>query len=136
MGDKNQMTKKLNITAPPAGDVNEAALLADLRNLIQGARQRVATVANASHTLLCGHVGRRLLKENLQDSRGAYGKQILATLSQELVADFGEGFSHSSLNRMVRFVGLEFALYNYINTPAMPLHDAHFGGFFIFGAQT
>jgi predicted nuclease of restriction endonuclease-like (RecB) superfamily len=103
MGDKNQMTKKLNITAPPAGDVNEAALLADLRDLVRTARQRVATVANASHTLLCWHVGRRLLKENLQDGRGAYGKQILATVSQELVADFGEGFSYSSLTRMVRF---------------------------------
>jgi predicted nuclease of restriction endonuclease-like (RecB) superfamily len=97
------MTKKLNITVPPAGDVNEAALLADLRDLIRTARQRVATVANASHTLLCWHVGRRLLKENLQDGRGAYGKQILATVSQELVADFGEGFSYSSLTRMVRF---------------------------------
>ena len=80
--------------AAPDRAVNEAALLADLRDLIRAARQRLATVAN-----------------------------------------FGEGFSHSSLTRMVRFVGLEFALYNQINTPAMPLHDAHFGGFFIFRAQ-
>lgn len=83
--------------------VNEAALLGDLRDLIRTARQRVATVANSTHTMLCWHVGRRLLKENLQDGRGAYGKQILATVSQELVADFGEGFSYSSLTRMVRF---------------------------------
>lgn len=94
--------------APPAVPtvpalVNEAALLGDLRDLIRTARQRVATVANSTHTMLCWHVGRRLLKENLQDGRGAYGKQILATVSQELVADFGEGFSYSSLTRMVRF---------------------------------
>lgn len=46
--------------------------------------QTLATVANASPSLLCWHVGRRLLQENLQDGRGTYGKQILATLSQEL----------------------------------------------------
>jgi hypothetical protein len=85
------------------GVVNEAALLADLRGLIQSARQRVARVANSTHTMLCWYVGQRLLKENLQDGRGAYGKQILATVAQQLVADFGEGYSYSSLTRMVRF---------------------------------
>ena len=49
--------------------VNETALVADLRMLIQSARQRVATVANSTQTLLYWHVGQRLLKETLQDSR-------------------------------------------------------------------
>lgn len=65
------------------------ALLADLRSLIHAARQRLATAANATHTLLCMQVGRRLLRENLQEGRAAYGKQILATVSQELTAEFG-----------------------------------------------
>jgi predicted nuclease of restriction endonuclease-like (RecB) superfamily len=95
--------KKMNITVVAPGAVNETALLADLRGLIQAARQRVATAANATHTMLCWYVGQRLLKENLQDGRGAYGKQILATVAQQLVADFGEGYSYSSLTRMVRF---------------------------------
>jgi predicted nuclease of restriction endonuclease-like (RecB) superfamily len=60
-------------------------------------------VVNTTQTLLYWHVGRRLLKENLQDGRAAYGKRILATVSQELRAEFGEGFSYSSLTRMVRF---------------------------------
>ena len=58
------------------------ALLADLRSLIHAARQRLASAANATHTLLCWQVGRRLLRENLQEGRAAYGKQILATVSQ------------------------------------------------------
>ena len=103
MGDKDKMTKKLNISVVAPGAVNEAVLLADLRGLIQAARQRVATAANSTHTMLCWYVGQRLLKENLQDGRGAYGKQILATVAQQLVADFGEGYSYSSLTRMVRF---------------------------------
>ena len=83
--------------------VNEAALLADLRTLIHGARERVASVANSVQTMLYWHVGRRLLKENIREGRGAYGKRILATVSQELGAEFGEGFSYSALTRMVRF---------------------------------
>jgi len=89
-------------TQPPAF-VDEAKLLADLRTLIQAARQRVATVSNSTHTLMCWHVGMRLLKENLQDGRAAYGKRILATVSQQLRAEFGEGFTYSSLTRMIRF---------------------------------
>jgi len=83
--------------------VNEPELLSDLRGLIQSARQRVASVANAATTLLCWNVGRRLLRQSLQVGRAAYGKQILATVSQELTAEFGVGFSYPALTRMVRF---------------------------------
>ncbi len=69
--------------------LDEAALLTDLRSLIRSARRRIATVANSTYTLLCWQVGRRLLKENLQAGRAAYGKQILATVSQELTTEFG-----------------------------------------------
>ena len=86
--------------------VDEASLLADLRSLIQAARQRVATVANATQTMLYWHVGRRLLKENLQDARAAYGKQILATVSRELTLEFGRGFSYAAVNRMIQFFEL------------------------------
>ena len=65
-------------------DGDPAALLGDLRALVQSARQRLASVANATYTLLCWQIGRRLLRDNLQGGRAAYGKQILATVSQTL----------------------------------------------------
>ncbi|MBI5366346.1 MAG: DUF1016 domain-containing protein [Planctomycetes bacterium] len=83
--------------------VDAAGLLMDLRRLIESARQRIATVAYSTQTLLCWHLGRRLLHENLQGGRAAYGKQILVTVSRELTEDFGQGFSYSALTRMVRF---------------------------------
>jgi len=83
--------------------VDAPELLSDLRQLIQSARQRIASVANATTTLLCWNVGRRLLRENLQGGRALYGKQILATVSQELSTEFGAGFSYTALTRMVRF---------------------------------
>jgi len=87
--------------APALAD--SAALLSDLRTLIQSARLRLATAVNVTYTLLCWQVGRRLLRENLQAGRAAYGKQILATVSQELTAEFGAGFNYTALTRMARF---------------------------------
>ena len=95
-------TKVVSVAKAPAR-IDEAALLSDLRTLIQSARQRIATVANATYTLLCWQVGCRLLRENLQQGRAAYGKQILATVSQELTVEFGAGFSYTALTRMARF---------------------------------
>ncbi len=83
--------------------VDEAGLLTDLRGLIAAARKRVATAANATHAMLCWHVGRRLLKENLDDGRAAYGKRILVTVSQQLTSEYGEGFTLRALYRSIQF---------------------------------
>lgn len=90
-------------SAKAPGRTDEAALLRDLRTLVQAARQRIATAVNATYTQLCWQVGRRLLTESMQAGRAAYGKQILATVSQELTAEFGPGFSYTALTRMARF---------------------------------
>ncbi len=103
MAAKKQVKKIVQAALQSSAVVDEAGLLSDLRALIRSARQRVATVANSAHTMLFWHVGRRLLKENLQDGRAAYGKRILATVSQQLRAEFGEGYTYSSLTRMIRF---------------------------------
>ena len=102
------MKKKASEIVSPAMDgslkiVDEAALLTDLRELIQSARQRIASVASSTSTLLYWHLGRRLLKENLQDGRAAYGKRILATVSRELTEEFGGGFGYATVNRAIQF---------------------------------
>ena len=84
-------------------EADPSALLSDLRSLVQSARQRLATAVNATYTLLCWQIGRRLLRDNLQAGRAAYGKQILATVSQELTTEFGAGFNYTALTRMARF---------------------------------
>lgn len=97
---KAPVTKAASVAA--AG-VDPAALLSDLRSLVQSARQRLATAANATYTLLCWQIGHRLLRDSLQGGRAAYGKQILATVSQELTIEFGAGFNYTALTRMARF---------------------------------
>lgn len=99
----NALATKAAAKSKVEADLDRAALLMDLRALVQSARQRLATVANATYTLLCWQIGRRLLRDSLQGGRAAYGKQILATVSQELTTEFGAGFNYTSLTRMARF---------------------------------
>jgi len=105
--------------------VDEAALLTDLRELIQSARQRIATVANSTTTLLYWHLGRRLLVESLQDERAQYGKRILATVSRELTVEFGQAFTLRALYRAIQFCQ-SFTDQEIVSTLSTQLSWSHF----------
>ncbi|MCP4696905.1 MAG: DUF1016 domain-containing protein [Gammaproteobacteria bacterium] len=79
-------------------------VLCDIQQLIEQNRQRVSGYVNATLTLLYWHIGRRIQQED-NGRRAEYGKQILATLSQELTRRHGKGFNEPALNRMVKFAG-------------------------------
>lgn len=81
----------------------EAALLSELRGLIEQARQHVAQTANSTLTLLYWKVGQRIGREILRGQRAEYGEQIVSTLSTQLVLEYGRGFGLRSLRRMVQF---------------------------------
>lgn len=84
----------------PAAD---PVLVAELRQLIDTARQRAATAVNAELTLLYWRIGERIHREILGSQRAGYGEEIVATLGRQLSADYGRGFSTKSLRHMVRF---------------------------------
>jgi len=79
-----------------------ATLVADLRQLIADARLRVAAAVNAELTGLYWQVGQRIHREILGNQRAGYGEEIVSTLSRQLTADFGRGFSAKNLRHMVR----------------------------------
>lgn len=88
----------------PLGNTELTPLLGDLKALIDQARQQVAVAVNTGLTHLYWQVGQRIRTDLLRDEdRAAYGKRILATLSQELTQHYGKGFTESALNRMVKF---------------------------------
>ena len=92
------------VTRPQAPvAVDTAGILADLRELIQSARHRVATVANAEQTLLYWRLGRRIRTEVLGGDRAAYGGQIVVSVSRQLETEFGKGFGEKNVRRMVQF---------------------------------
>jgi len=79
-----------------------APLLAEVRELILAARTQVAQTVNAGLTFLYWQVGGRIRREILNEKRAEYGQEILRTLSAQLTAEFGRGFSEKSLRHMVR----------------------------------
>jgi predicted nuclease of restriction endonuclease-like (RecB) superfamily len=78
-------------------------LLTDIRQLIGQSRAQLATAVNSALTLLYWHIGRRIRSEVLKGERAEYGEQIVASLSQQLVTDYGRGFSNKNLRHMLRF---------------------------------
>ena len=91
------------MTAKKTPDQPADALLHDLRHLIEETRSTVATTVNAALTMLYWRVGKRINKEILQGERADYGQEIVATLSQQLSREYGNGFSYSALTRMIKF---------------------------------
>jgi predicted nuclease of restriction endonuclease-like (RecB) superfamily len=79
-------------------------LLGDIRQLIEEARSTVAAAVNAGLTTLYWRIGKRINEDVLRDKRAEYGKRIVETLSQQLVAEYGGGFSAKNLHHMMRFV--------------------------------
>ena len=59
-------------------------LIDDIRCMIDEARTTVAATVNTGVTLLHWHIGKRINVKILEGGRAKYGKQILATLSQQL----------------------------------------------------
>lgn len=79
------------------------SLVRDIRSMIEHAREHVARLVNVGTTSLYWHVGRRIKQEVLKGKRADYGKRIVATVSQQLVRDYGRGFSKRNIHKMVQF---------------------------------
>ena len=79
------------------------SLFTEIRSLVQAARRQAVQAINVSMVALYWQIGERIKREVLGDKRAAYGKKILATLSQELTAEFGPGYTTGALARMIAF---------------------------------
>jgi predicted nuclease of restriction endonuclease-like (RecB) superfamily len=78
-------------------------LVNEIRGLIEEARRQTAAAVNVGLTALYWRIGNRILREVLGNERATYGEQIVATLSRQLVTDFGRGFENKNLHRMLQF---------------------------------
>ena len=80
-----------------------SGLVADVRSMIEQTREGVAQTVNAGITLLYWRIGKRIQTAVLDNERAEYGKEIVATLSRQLMDEFGRGFSRRNLFNMIRF---------------------------------
>jgi predicted nuclease of restriction endonuclease-like (RecB) superfamily len=85
--------------APPA----EAALLTDVRALIEGARLEVSRAVNSAMVVAYWSIGERIRREVLGADRAEYGRQVVEGLAAQLSAEYGQGFSRPNLFRMIQF---------------------------------
>lgn len=81
-----------------------APLVAEIRALLQAARSAAERQVNALLVLTNFEVGRRIvLHDQGGEDRAEYGKAVLQTLSESLIAEFGRGWSVDNLSLMRRF---------------------------------
>jgi hypothetical protein len=112
-------------TVAPGLPVQAPQLLADLRQLIEQARQEAVVAVNAGLTLMYWRIGLRIQSEVLDGQRASYGAEIVSTLSRQLVADHGRGFEEKNLRRMVQFAAL-FPDQDIVVTLSRQLSWSHF----------
>ena len=84
-------------------EITNNNLFEQIKNLIEQTKNNVAIAVNSSLTMMYWHIGKLINDEILQNKRAEYGKEIVATVSQQLIKQYGKGYSYSALTRMMKF---------------------------------
>ena len=76
-------------------------LLKSLRELIQGARQKVLRAVDTVQVQTCWQIGRHIVEfEQGGAARADYGTRLLPILAESLTGEFGRGFDAANLRHM------------------------------------
>ena len=95
-------------------------LYSRIADLIEHARQNVASVVNLTMVHTYFEVGRLIVeKEQQGKERAEYGKKVLKNLSVQLTDKFGKGFSVENLDKMRFF----YKTYSISSTPSTKLNS-------------
>ena len=86
--------------------ITSIPLLTDVLQLIDAARQRVASTVNAELTQLYWQIGNRIDTELLKGEPAGYGKQVVAELAKQLTIEFGKGWSERQLRYCLRIAAV------------------------------
>ncbi|MCI5121493.1 MAG: DUF1016 domain-containing protein, partial [Candidatus Electrothrix sp. AUS4] len=79
-------------------------LLSDIREIVAQARSRAYSAVNTAMVQAHWLIGKRIVEEEQNGrERAQYGRQIVKTLSKELTAEFGKGFSVTNIQYFRQF---------------------------------
>ena len=95
--------QELSTMVPPAVPILPQGFIDELRSMIDQTRESIAVAVNSKLAMLYWHIGNRVRKEILNDQRAEYGQEIVSTVSRQLMAHYGKGFSDKNLRRMIHF---------------------------------
>ena len=73
-----------------------------ISDIIVEARNRAEIAINSELVLLYWNIGKVIKTEILIGDKPEYGKSVIESLSRELVAEYGKGYSKSNLFNMVK----------------------------------
>ena len=76
--------------------------LKQITDIIKNARNKVETTVNSELVILYWNIGRIIRTQILGDNKPEYGKGVIQNLSQELVLEYGRGYSQRNLFNMVK----------------------------------
>ena len=99
-------------------------LFQEIGQLIDAAKHRAAAAINTEITLLYWQIGNRIQIEVLQGKRAEYGKQVIASLSQQLTQVYGKGWGERQLRHCLQFAET-FSDQEIVNTLCSKLTWSH-----------
>ena len=80
----------------------EVKLYQDVCQIIDGARNRIASYVNTEACLTNWYIGKRINEDVLYNKRAEYGKQVVINLSVKLTQHYGSGWSAKTLRHCLR----------------------------------
>lgn len=99
-------------------------LIDKLVSLVNQTRSQVVSYSNSSLITLFWQIGHLISVEVLNSQRAEYGKQIVVTVSRELIERFGRSYEVKNLRRMMQFA--ELFEYQKVVTLSRQLSWSHF----------
>lgn len=84
-------------------ELTNSSLYADIKAVLEEARNKVYSAANSAMVLAYWNIGRLLFEASGENERSAYGKNLLGTISKRLTEEFGKGFTEANLRNMRQF---------------------------------
>jgi hypothetical protein len=88
------------------GIADEISLFKSIAAIIENRKNRIEGHVNTELTWMYWEIGKFINSVLLDGDRGAYGKQILPTVSVKLAEQYGRGFKISNIYRMIKFADL------------------------------
>ena len=78
-----------------------SVMIRDIKSIIHKARYNAFNAVNAEMLRAYHEIGRKIVEEEQKgEKRAGYGKQLIDSLSRELIKEFGKGFSATALKNM------------------------------------
>lgn len=100
-------------------------LLKDLVSIIDKGKRAVSVRVNSALILVYWQVGKRINEDVLRDKRAEYGKQVIPSISAQLVESYGKSFQVRNLRRMMQFAEI-FQDVEIVSTASTQLSWSHF----------